>query len=167
MGSPQKPPDDILNYIWDNFDYDPVEGLLYRLKALECWKVCGDTRGRTRVKIKTKRYFTYNICWYLYYGEWPYPQVDHKDRNPNNNKLENLRLSTHSENMLNMEYTKPYGYYGVYLQPGTKNYFYKFIINKLYYQKYGFKTAREAAKARELHLDQLGDTFCARNKDLG
>jgi hypothetical protein len=37
--------------------------------------------------------FTANICWYLKTSEWPSQQIDHKDRDPCNNKFTNLRLT--------------------------------------------------------------------------
>lgn len=51
-----------------------------------------------------KKLFGYsesNVVWFLAYGEWPIQEIDHIDGNPQNNKLENLRLATRSEQCRN------------------------------------------------------------------
>jgi hypothetical protein len=50
---------------------------------------------------KSKGYSTGQISWYLYTGEWPMLEIDHIDGNPRNNKKENLRLATRSEQCRN------------------------------------------------------------------
>ena len=41
------------------------------------------------------------LCWLLHYGDWPENTIDHIDRNPLNNKIENLRDVTQAENNRN------------------------------------------------------------------
>lgn len=43
------------------------------------------------------------IAWAIYYGEWPEREkhIDHIDGNPENNRIENLRLVTQKENNKN------------------------------------------------------------------
>lgn len=45
-------------------------------------------------------YSIHRLLYYAYYGEQP-EIVDHKDRNPSNNRIENLRASNHNLNMAN------------------------------------------------------------------
>jgi hypothetical protein len=42
-----------------------------------------------------------NVVWFLSHGDWPCLEVDHIDGNPQNNKSENLRLATRSEQCRN------------------------------------------------------------------
>lgn len=116
--------------------------------------------------IKFKSYEVTNICWYIYYNEWPDQEIDHKDRDGFNNKISNLRKATFSGNSANVDSRKRNKYHGVYYQTATK-WVYQFKINGIRYRKTRFKTEIEAARVREKHLDQLGDTFCVRNKNLG
>lgn len=51
-----------------------------------------------------KGYRNNRVVWFLVNGEWPPSEmvVDHIDRDPLNNKSDNLRLLTHSDNHQNM-----------------------------------------------------------------
>ena len=42
----------------------------------------------------------YNIVWAMHYGEWP-KKLDHKNRNSQDDRIENLRESTTSQNNAN------------------------------------------------------------------
>jgi hypothetical protein len=42
-----------------------------------------------------------NVIWFLRTGEWTEKIVEHKDGNPQNNSVENLRLATQSDNLCN------------------------------------------------------------------
>lgn len=164
MAIPIKPPDEVLKYIYKKYNYDCVSGVVTNTKN----KVLGyNYKNRLRAKIKGKDYFLTNICWFLYYGTWPDSEIDHKDRDATNNSIGNLRKASHSENAANKDKRLDNKYHGVSYHHIGEKWRYRFIINKTAYEVYGFKTAKDAAKAREQHLDQLGDTFCARNKDLG
>jgi hypothetical protein len=61
-----------------------------------------DSRGYRRVKFKQKAYFVHRIIYEIYHGNIPDGyEVDHIDRNPSNNRIENLRLATPSQNACN------------------------------------------------------------------
>ncbi len=62
---------------------------------------CVDQDGYRRVQFDGKTYSAASMIWYYVTGTYPTLQVDHKDRNPGNNKWKNLRLSTNSQNMVN------------------------------------------------------------------
>ena len=61
--------------------------------------------GRRRVKLNRKCYFEYNLIWMWYYGEDipSHLEIDHIDNDRDNNRIENLRLLTHEENMNNLK----------------------------------------------------------------
>ena len=57
--------------------------------------------GYLYIKIRGKSYRTARLIWLHVTGKWPDHQVDHKDRNPANEKWENLREATTSQNKAN------------------------------------------------------------------
>ena len=63
-------------------------------------------RDYVRIKIKQVEYQSQNLVWLYVYGRWPDDVVDHKDHNPSNNKLNNLREATNSQNGANKRVQK-------------------------------------------------------------
>lgn len=45
--------------------------------------------------------YGHRAAWALHYGEWPKCQVDHRDGDGLNNRINNLRDSTHAQNQRN------------------------------------------------------------------
>jgi hypothetical protein len=88
-----------------NFFYDPESGNLY-------WKTAGAGRkigdlagykGKTfgyRVTLKRRPWRSARIIWKMLHDEEP-QDVDHRDLDPLNNRVWNLRASTHLQNCYN------------------------------------------------------------------
>lgn len=62
-----------------------------------------DSRGVKSGAILRKQYKAHRICWAIYYGEHPSRDIDHINGNPSDNRIANLRLVSHYENMRNMK----------------------------------------------------------------
>jgi len=60
-----------------------------------------NSTGRKQVAINCKLYKVHRIIYAMHHGIVP-PCIDHIDGNPLNNRIENLRAATHSENMYNL-----------------------------------------------------------------
>tara|TARA_R110000868_G_scaffold187799_1_gene430513 strand:- start:297 stop:680 length:384 start_codon:yes stop_codon:yes gene_type:complete len=58
------------------------------------------------VSVLSRRYRSHIIAWLLHYGKWPGSDIDHRDGNGENNRISNLRLSTHIENLMNRSMSK-------------------------------------------------------------
>jgi hypothetical protein len=86
--------------------YDPETGRLFWLGSRGRRKVGTEAgnvhKGRIRVKYTYKYYFAHRIAWTKVYGKIPDDlEIDHKNVNSLDNRLCNLRLSTHSQNNAN------------------------------------------------------------------
>ena len=57
--------------------------------------------GHMRIRVDGRSYYAHRLAWLFYYGEWPKGPLDHKDRDPANNAISNLRECTFSENRQN------------------------------------------------------------------
>lgn len=58
-------------------------------------------KPRVRIYVEGKSYLAHRLAWFMYYGEWPILEIDHKDGNSDNNAISNLRLATSSDNKHN------------------------------------------------------------------
>ena len=64
---------------------------------------------------------SHRVAWAMHYGEWPDKDVDHINQVKSDNRIDNLRLATRSENLRNipMFSTNTSGYKGVSMDKGT------------------------------------------------
>jgi hypothetical protein len=94
----------------DMFDYSPETGVFTRKHTTGYrgrWKagsaVTGtrDTSGRIQIRIDKVAYLAHRLVWLYLNGEWPTTGIDHKDGDPVNNRADNLRLATASQNAQN------------------------------------------------------------------
>lgn len=89
------------------FRYDPTTGYLFRRVGpyiLKERKV-GTPVGRgsyLQVSVGYNAYYVHRVIWFLQHGTWP-DVIDHKDKDTWNNKLDNLREATHSQNQANRD----------------------------------------------------------------
>ena len=61
---------------------------------------CLSKDGYRRIRIDGKDYLEHRIIWSLHYGYFP-KEIDHINRDPSDNRIENLREVSHSQNMMN------------------------------------------------------------------
>lgn len=60
-----------------------------------------DPSGRVWIRIKGRLYAASRLVWLHVHGTWPKRIADHKNRNPGDNRLTNLREATQAENLWN------------------------------------------------------------------
>lgn len=111
------PPSDLLHQL---FRYEPGTGyLIWNARPIEhfaderlfkIWNTrysgkragCSDGKGHRMVRINRVAYFQHRVIWAMHHGECTATDIDHIDGDGGNNRIENLRAVTHSENARNM-----------------------------------------------------------------
>jgi hypothetical protein len=92
-------------------NYDPDTGVFTRKTSAggECAGKIAGTRRRYRktrieigIGIDYADYRAHRLAWLYVYGKWPVGHIDHKDGNPLNNAISNLREATGSLNGQNL-----------------------------------------------------------------
>lgn len=81
------------------FSYTPETGHIMKNGRRVGWS---HTSGYRYVQIGPRQYKEHRVAWALEYGEWPKGQIDHINRVKSDNRIENLRCVTPSENQSNM-----------------------------------------------------------------
>ncbi len=146
--------------------YDPDTGV-FRWKQLRRGitpgKVVGNVQAperhrispRHRVFVSGKSYLAHRLAWFMYYGEWPEQEIDHRDGNGSNNSILNLRYATSTQNNLNtpLRSDNTSGAKGVVFDRRNGKWRAVATINKKAYSLGGYLTKAEAIQAR--------DDFCA------
>lgn len=144
--------EELLNY----FTYEEETGFLYwknptsrRVKAGER-AGCLTKHGYYCVMVKGVLLYAHRVIWCMYTGKWPKFQLDHKDRNRANNRMNNLREVTNQKNSLNKGVisSNTSGTTGVYLNTRGK-YTAQITVNGKTKSLGSFSNINDAISARE------------------
>lgn len=134
--------------------YDPKTGHLWWKttgKRKNIFKPAGtiDGDGYIQFQFEGRNYRGHRIAWLLFYGEWPKNEIDHDNRIKSDNRILNLKDSTHSDNQKNhpVRKTSKSGIKGVRLHRSGK---WQARVNEKHLGL--FLTAAEAEQARERYL---------------
>jgi HNH endonuclease len=115
-------------------------------------KIAGSINAQGYRKLQIggkKKYSAARLAWFYMTGKWPRNEIDHKDCDPLNNRLDNLREATRSENLINWpNFRNKHGLRGVSMH-GRSQKFYKAYICVNGKRTYlgSFKSAEEAHAA--------------------
>jgi hypothetical protein len=114
-------------------DYDPETGIFVWSKRISLNTHVGDVAGSITedgylmIGIDGRCYPAGRLAWAHFYGEFPPKElmVDHRDTNRLNNRIDNLRLATNSQNQANrgLPSTNTTGYKGVTYDRKRKKYY--------------------------------------------
>ena len=136
------------------FSYD--NGNLY-WKTVRCSKLkVGQKAGWVGkknylyVRVNYKAYAIHRLVWIIHNGDIDNGKIiDHIDRNPTNNKIENLRIATHTQNNQNSSKrtTNTSGYKNVYWSTEKSRWLVKCNVNGLPKYAGSYKLLDEAVQA--------------------
>lgn len=134
--------------------YDPETGILTRKKKTGQNVVVGkeagwkDSQGYRRVRVLGRCWASHRLAWSLHYGEEPAGIIDHINGVRDDNRIQNLRIVTPSENTQNMHSVRSdneTGVTGVRKRGGR--YEARICINGKTVYLGGFPSAQEASDA--------------------
>lgn len=79
------------------------DGLLFWKKAKRQGKMAGTVKKNIYVNVSfgNKLYKAHRVIWLMHYGKWPENEIDHINGVKHDNRIENLREATASQNAIN------------------------------------------------------------------
>lgn len=107
-----------------------------------------DRHGYLQIRINNKLYFNHRLAWIYMYGEISDFDIDHINKIRTDNRIENLRLATRSENNYNSKIRKDNttGFKGVSYMKNYGKYSAEASINKKRFRLGYFDTPEEASE---------------------
>ena len=143
-------------YLWELFSIDADGDLVWKTPRYKKYigrKVGYVTRKGYRavtMKIKGKKYnfHAHRLLFMMRYGSWPKGEIDHLDGDPLNNRKENLRDATPSQNQRN-QYRHRSGNWGVSFSKACGKWRVQFKYKSRLQQGGFFTSKQEAIAARD------------------
>jgi hypothetical protein len=144
----------MIKFIQENFRYEG--GFLYRttnrggekVGSVAGWLTECNGRPYRKMSINGKTAYVHHIIFLLHHGFLP-KYIDHKDGDSTNNKIENLRSATQSQNMANstMKSSNTSGYKGVTFRKDTGKWQAALMVNGRHISLGSHVTKEEARDA--------------------
>ena len=100
MGLTKVELDELLKYNKDDGSFTWVKNVGSRAKA-GSFAGSKHSSGRVYICIKKRDYLAHRLVWLHFNGSLPCCDIDHINGDSFDNRIENLRLATHAENMQN------------------------------------------------------------------
>ena len=131
------------------FDYCPTGQLTRRVgvKGSEVGSTIGTikSKGYVVAMVDGKAYRVHHLVWFWHHGSWA-TELDHCNRVRHDNRIENLRLCTHTQNLGNMR-PRVHKYKGVTFCKQTGKWRAQITVNYRSTPLGRFVTIEEAARA--------------------
>lgn len=94
-----------VDYLRAVIHYDPETGAFTRRETGERCE-SKHLAGYLTIAVAGRSYLAHRVAWFYVHGGWPVHQIDHRDRDRTNNRLDNLRPATNQQNCWNMSLPK-------------------------------------------------------------
>lgn len=133
--------------------YNSRTGILKWKIARSRWHVPGSVAGHltywgySTIMVDGKSYYAHRLAWLLHTGKWPKNQIDHINRVRDDNRIENLREATKSQNQINsgMYRNNKSGYRGVHFSKAANKWVAEIKRDGVIRHLGVFVTAKEAS----------------------
>ena len=144
------------------YQYHPETGLFTHLTNSRVRKI-GDIVGMTRkdgymqTKVDKHFYVLHRLAWLYVYGEWPKYEIDHINRQRNDNRIVNLRDIKRSENNRNKPLGKNNvsGHSGISWSTKSKKWCVKFNFDCYVHHVGFFANLDDAVEAKQKKMNEL------------
>jgi len=161
-----------VEYLRKRLRYEPETGKLYWLDCEDMpnwWRTrwvgreaftSDNGKGYRQGRIAGRLYRAHRVIWALVYGTWPEDQIDHKNGDKADNRIENLRVVSHAENSRNVgkRVDNTSGAGGVYWNKHGEKWHARVEVNgKLHHLGY-FTSFDDAVAARKAAAREHGFT---------
>lgn len=151
--------------------YDPESGIFTRLISNSNRVKVGDIvgtkhhRGYLYTRINNICYSMHRLDWLYVYGKFPNKVIDHKDGNPSNNSIQNLRDILQKYNTKNNKLSKrnKSGYKGVHYHKTNKKWIAYIACDRIVYSIGSYDSKEEAYEARLNREFELFGEFSRNN----
>lgn len=137
------------------FEYREDGTLVWKIATSNRAKIGAVAGGQRKTgywfaAIDGKKYGVHRLVFLYHHGFMP-PELDHIDRDPSNNRIENLRAATRPENNWNKtrQSNNTSGYKGVFWRDERKCWVARITVNGKTVGLGSYKTASDAAAAYE------------------
>ena len=154
-----------LDYISSSWELDG-DSIVWKRGVRSGQKVCTTAQKSGHLNVylffdkKLRGYAAARIIWFLRTGEYPNLHVEHKDCNPLNNSVGNLRLATQSQNMANMSVGRTgNAKKGVYYDKRTSRYYVQVQKDGIVHSRCSFAGFDEAYAVRQVLAKELFGEF--------
>lgn len=140
--------------------YEPATGkftwLVKSARNIIVGQIAGTqmSSGYILIRVNGESYSAHRLAWYYVTGDWPAKRVDHKNRVRNDNRWNNLRLATASQNIANstIRSDNTTGLKGVFRAQCGKRWVAQF-------RKQYLGTFRTAAAANEVYMAEASKFY--------
>ena len=148
------------------FIYNPTTGILVRRISRGGMASgeevgCKSKNGALIVRVDYEIHYVHRVVFAMHYGRWPNSQIDHINGIPNDNRIENLREATASQNSSNRRKStrNTTGYKGVSFSKKTGKWRASICVKRKLIEIGAFSTPEEAHEAYAKEAKRLHGEF--------
>jgi len=147
--------------------YDPLTGVFTRRVALSNRVKIGEVAGCDRpdgyliFNVLGKLCLAHRLAWLYVYGTWPREELDHKNGDRKDNRIDTLREATHTENVRNskVHWNNTSGFKGVSWSKEKRKWYARIMFNRMVIRLGYFRTAEAASEAYETAAEKYFGEF--------